>query len=384
VPLPEAGLYTFEVRAVDRMDNVDPTPVSHLLGDIGMAPPQTLIVEGPGIPHGQTVPPHSPPTTFSTNSRSALFSFTAVSDFTPPQFAEYECRLDSRDPAMWLECTNPAMFSNLSTGLHTFEVRAWAGEAAGPDPTPARWTWRVGPDPDSSGDPPLSCDQANVTLTANADGWADQVNPLENYLFETELNVRSDGTDPGTGQPVVPQNARAFFRFDIVDDAPTCVLESATLRLYASGQTEGRTLEAVPLEDAWKESSLTWANQPDAFPGATAALTESGELYREWDVKAHVDAIRSGALPNNGWVIRDQSESETDATGGGGEQTFLARETPQDPPENTLPELERRYVAAGTPAPAPPPEPVGTTTVHCGQIITESTRLAGDVTGCLG
>ena len=63
---------------------------------------------------------------------------------------EYECRLDSRDPEAWLECTNPAMYSNLTTGLHTFEVRAIAGEigAFEGDPTPARYTWRVGPDPD--------------------------------------------------------------------------------------------------------------------------------------------------------------------------------------------------------------------------------------------
>ena len=76
----------------------------------------------------------------------------------PPQFMEYECRLDSRDPEVWLECTNPAMYSNLSTGLHTFEVRAIAGEfgAFEGDPTPARYTWRVGPDPDDPGGTPLT------------------------------------------------------------------------------------------------------------------------------------------------------------------------------------------------------------------------------------
>ncbi|HEV2951489.1 MAG TPA: right-handed parallel beta-helix repeat-containing protein, partial [Actinomycetota bacterium] len=305
-----------------------------------------------------------------------------ISDFTPPQFMEYECRLDSRDPDAWLECMNPAMYSNLATGLHTFEVRAIAGEigAFEGDPTPARYTWRVGPHPDGPSETPLDCDQANITLTAGADGWADQVNPIENYVFETELEVRS-AADGGEGEPIVPQNARAFFRFPIVNDAPHCVLESATLRLYAGGHTEARTLVAVPLEDAWKESSLTWANQPDPYPGAFAATTESGEHYREWDVKAHVEAIRTGTLPNNGWVIRDQHESDTLE---GGDQSFMSREMPQDPPEVTLPELELRYAAVGSPPPAPPAEPVGETIVHCGQVITESTRLAEDVTGCLG
>ena len=180
-PLFEEGQLTFQVRAIDRAGNVDPTPVEYLFDGSNLLPPDTVILEKPPL---------------QTNSRSALFSFTGISDFTPPQFMEFECRLDSRDPAMWLECTNPAMYSNLATGLHTFEVRALGLEGAGPDPTPARYTWRIGPDPGNPGGTPLNCDQANVTLTAAADGWADQVNPTENYWVQTELEVRSDATDP--------------------------------------------------------------------------------------------------------------------------------------------------------------------------------------------
>ncbi len=111
------------------------------------------------------------------------------------------------------------------------------------DPTPARYTWTVGlVDP---GDPgaPVNCDNANITLTAAADGWADEVNPIENYLFETELEVRSGSTgDPAAGEPVIGQNARSFFRFPLLpENLEDCTLESATLRLYAGGFTEGRT-----------------------------------------------------------------------------------------------------------------------------------------------
>jgi parallel beta-helix repeat protein len=366
-PLMEEGLMTFEVRAIDRAGNIDPTPVSYILTGDDMLPPDTKILEKPPL---------------QTNSRSALFSFTGVSDFTPAQFMEYECRLDSRDPDAWLECFNPAMYSNLSTGLHTFEVRAIAGEigAFEGDPTPARYTWRVGPNPDVPTDTPLDCNQANITITATADGWADQVNPLENYMFETELDVRSDANVPGDGQPIVPMNARAFFRFPIQNDAPSCELESATLRLYSSGHTEGRVLEAVPLEDAWKESQLTWITQPDPYPGAAAATADAGELYREWDVKAHVEAILAGDLPNNGWVIRDQHENDADE---GGDQTFVSREQPQDPPEVTLPELELRFEAAGAPPTPPRDQTLVDKAVGCGELITESTRLTADVTGCL-
>ena len=305
---PEEGLFRFEVRAIDRADNIDPTPVSQLISGVGMTPPDTVIVEAPGLTPGTTVPP-APATTPTTNSRSALFSFRAVSDFTPSQFAEYECRLDSRDPEQWLECFNPAMFSDLTTGLHTFEVRAIAGEAAGPDPTPARYTWRVGPDPDDPGATPISCDEANITLTPSADGWADEVNPLENYLFETELTSAPARRCP-TPAPITHENARAFFRFPLQSDAPDCELESATLRLYSGSHTEGRTLVAVPLAETWKESTLNWVTQPEPVAGAVGATTASGEGYREFDVKAHVEAIFAGTMPNFGWVIRDQHESD--------------------------------------------------------------------------
>ncbi|MDZ5622522.1 right-handed parallel beta-helix repeat-containing protein [Nocardioides sp. HM23] len=378
VPLPEEGLFRFEVRAIDRADNTDPTPVSQLISGVGMTPPDTKIVEAPGLTPGQTVPP-APATTPRTNSRSALFSFMAISDFTPSQFAEYECRLDSRDPDMWLECFNPTMFSDLATGLHTFEVRAIAGEAAGPDPTPARYTWRVGPDPDDPGATPISCDEANITLTASADGWADQVNPLENYWTMTELEVRSGATDPGNGQPLTPQNARSFFRFPLQSDAPDCELESATLRLYSGGHTEDRTLAAVPLAETWKESTLTWVSQPDPVPGGIGATTAAGEGYREFDVKAHIEAIFAGELPNHGWVIRDRHENDLE----GGDQNFISREAPQDPPEITLPELELRFEPADTPPPPPRDDTLVDRVVACGEVITESTRLMADVTGCL-
>ena len=33
--------------------------------------------------------------------------FSGIDNMTPPQFMEYECRLDTRDPDLWLECFNP-------------------------------------------------------------------------------------------------------------------------------------------------------------------------------------------------------------------------------------------------------------------------------------
>ena len=366
VPLMEEGLFTFEVRAVDRSGNVDPTPVSMLIDGTDLTPPDTFIVEKPPL---------------VSTSRAAVFTFSGGDPNTPTQFLEYECRLDSRDPEMWLECFNPAVFSNLTTGSHTLEVRAVDGNE-NIDPTPARYTWTVGLI--DSGDPgaPVNCDNANITLTAAADGWADEVNPIENYLFETELEVRSGSTgDPAAGEQVIGQNARSFFRFPLLpENLADCTLESATLRLYAGGFTEGRDLVAVPLAETWKESTLTWSNQPDPLTGVTTATTPQGEGYREFDVLDHVQSMFDLGV-HNGWVIRDAHEGDPE----GGDTSFESRETPQDPPDMTLPLLELRFQAEATPPPAAPVWNNPPPTEHaCGDVITENTLLKNDITGCLG
>ena len=351
-PLIEDGTFTFEVRAIDRAGNIDPTPaVHHFSGDT--TPPDTFIADKPPE---------------LTSSHTATFTFAGTDNITPSQFLEFECRLDSRDPEMWLECLNPTIFSNLTTGQHTIEVRAIDG-AEMIDPTPARYTWIVGQ--------PDNCDQANITLTASADGWVDEVNPLENYLFETELTVRSDAEgSPETG--LVPANARALVRFPIPMDT-TCELESATLRLYSDSHTEDRTLHAVPLAGTWRESTVNWQNQPGTAGASVTAA--SGEGYREWNVMDHVNAMIDAGV-NHGWSIRDSAETAPD----GGEQSFISREMPQDPPPVTLPQLVLRYEAAGSPPPERPTLPADATPtpVHCGQTITQSTLVGNDLIGCMG
>ena len=141
--------------------------------------------------------------------------------------------------SMWLECTNPTMFSDLTTGLHTFEVRAIAGEAAGPDPTPARYTWRVGPDPDDPGGTPINCDEANVTLTAERRRLGRPGQPARELLVHDRARRPLRRDDPGHRHRSCTQNARAFFRFPLQSDAPDCELESATLRLHSGSPHRG-------------------------------------------------------------------------------------------------------------------------------------------------
>jgi len=346
VPAVEAGLFTFEVFAIDRAGNDDDTPAVHIFTMNDLNPPETLIVE-------------YPPST--TTSHNATFTFSAIDDFTPPNLHEFECRLDSLDPELWLECLNPTVFSDLAPGEHTLFVRA-TDLSDNVDPSPAIWTWTV--------TEPTSCDESNINLIAVADGWVDEVNPAEAYPAMTELEVRSglQGTAPG--------NARAFYRFSVPTEAAGCALESATLRLYSGGGTAGRTIEAIPVAGPWSESNLTWNNQPATTGTASSVIATGTDGYMEWDVLSQVDA----GIVSYGFMLRDAVESDPE----GSDQSFLSRETFQDPPPVTLPQLVLRYEAAGDPAPEPPAQPTVPTVVSCGQVITESTLVANDLVGCMG
>ncbi|WP_404391910.1 right-handed parallel beta-helix repeat-containing protein [Humibacillus xanthopallidus] len=344
VPLIEDGFWTFEVRAIDRAGNVDPTPDVHQFDGIeDLVPPDTQLVEKPADP---------------SSSGAATFSFTATDERTPLEFMTYECRLDTLDPELWLECTNPATYGNLPPGEHTFQVRA-VDAADNIDPSPASWTWTVGT--------AVDCDAANITMPVTTDATVDEANPLENVGALESLIVRSAA--PGA-------DARSLVRLTLPTSLPPCELESATLRLYGEGD-DGRTLEATPAGAAWQESSVIWNNQPEPSTAAPAEAS-SGSGYREFDVRAHVEAFLAGE-PNHGWIIRDAAEEDA----AGAQQSFVSSEAITDPP--TPPQLVLRFQPSGTPAPPAPPAPSGPpTTVVCGQVITESTLVGNDLTGCLG
>jgi plastocyanin len=89
--------------------------------------PVTLDLTAPPSPTFTSTPPSS------SNSMSASFSFTdAESGVT------FECR---RDGGAFAACTSPKQYSGLTTGSHTFEVRAVDG--SGNRSAAASYTWTV-------------------------------------------------------------------------------------------------------------------------------------------------------------------------------------------------------------------------------------------------
>jgi len=112
------GSQTFEVRAIDGVGNVDPTPATQSW-TVDTQPPETTITGDPA--DGSTTGP------------SVTFNFTSSETGST-----FECSLDS---GPFLPCTSPQILS-LSNGSHTFSVRA-IDAVNNIDPTPATRTWTV-------------------------------------------------------------------------------------------------------------------------------------------------------------------------------------------------------------------------------------------------
>ncbi len=114
------GSHSFEVRAVDAVGNIDPTPAVRTF-DVDTQAPDTTITAGPSGTLG------SPDVSFA---------------FTASEAASFQCRLDSSEPAAWTPCTSPQAYSSLADGPHRFEVRATDG-VGNVDPTAAVDTFTI-------------------------------------------------------------------------------------------------------------------------------------------------------------------------------------------------------------------------------------------------
>lgn len=146
------GSHTFSVRAYDAAGNVDATPATATWSVLDGTPPDTSITTAPS----------------DGTSTSASIPFTGTDDVGVDHF---ECKIDA---GAYATCTSPKAYSGLSTGSHTFSVRAH--DAAGNvDATPATATWTIS----AAGTKPTYIDEhetawttstspKSVTFTANS------------------------------------------------------------------------------------------------------------------------------------------------------------------------------------------------------------------------
>ncbi|CAA9261089.1 MAG: hypothetical protein AVDCRST_MAG93-2188, partial [uncultured Chloroflexia bacterium] len=174
---PEGQSFLITVRAIDHSGRI--TEVSRTIAvnippirpDPSNNPPDTAITSGPPA---------------MSASNAATFGFAGADAKTPAASLRFECRVDS---GIFTACTSPRPYTNLSDGLHTFQVRAF-DEIGNADPTPDAYTWTVDTTPPETtlalgapGTPPQSSnsDLARFTFSAS-DGAGTGVARIECQL----------------------------------------------------------------------------------------------------------------------------------------------------------------------------------------------------------
>jgi hypothetical protein len=152
-------------------------------------------------------------------------------------------------------------------------------------------------------------DGGTQTLDASADAYVSQLLPTVNFGSNAALLV----------EVLTLGNKRTLVNFDLPEIPSHCDLTAATLKLYATGFTSGRTIEVYRADGSWGEGTVTW----NSAPGTTgaAATTASATGWVSWDVAAQVEAMYSGT--NDGFVVRDPGTTSLT----GLLQTYESKET---------------------------------------------------------
>ena len=183
------GSHTFQVRAIDPSNNIDPTPASYTW-TIDSVAPDTSIANKPANP---------------SNSTSASFTYTSTESGT------FECRLDG---GSFAGCPNAGKgYSGLSEGSHTFEVRAIDGVGL-TDQTPASYTWIIdttAPDTTIQTKPPNPSTSTTATFTFSS--------TEAGSTFECKLDSGSFGACPAGGQYVGLGQGSHTFQVRAIDPA---------------------------------------------------------------------------------------------------------------------------------------------------------------------
>ena len=170
---------------------------------------------------------------------------------------EYECRLDTRDPDLWLECFNPAIFSNLTSGdAHVRGARHRRQREHRPDAGALHLDRRPAAE--------LRPGQHHADRRRRRLGRRGQP--------DRELPLRDRARGPRPERPATrppsrrsrssAQNARALSASPC---PPTRRAASSSRRRCASTPSRRRTAaRSTPCRwpAPWKESTLTWFNQP--------------------------------------------------------------------------------------------------------------------------
>jgi hypothetical protein len=215
------GSHTFEVRAVDAVGNVDPSPaLAEFLVDT--IPPEIEVDSAPAT---------------TVDVAEATFTFSASEPGT------FECRLDSSDEADWVPCTSPVVLTGLAEGTHTFEVRA-VDEVGNVDPTPAVTTFLVdtiAPQTTIDAAPGAVIDVAEASFAFSS---------TESGVFECRLDSNADASWSACSSPdALTGLSEGSHSFEVraTDQAGNTDASPAAATFFVDTPVNGARLAVTPL-----------------------------------------------------------------------------------------------------------------------------------------
>ena len=234
-----AGEHELEVRAIDEMGLVDPSPASRTFTIVDHTAPDTSIDVGPDSP---------------TTERTATFEFIAEIEPPDPPGATFECALDNGDFA---PCETPHTITipEPAEGAHVLLVRAVDLEGNA-DPTPDIYEWLIEGPPDTTapdtifvaGPPAVTpMFDAVVVFTSNEAG------------VEFECSIDNGPNGPFEGCEAVVELTE---------------LEPGLHSVHARAVDEAGNVDQSPAGHSWTispapDTTIT-VTPPDPSPGTTA------------------------------------------------------------------------------------------------------------------
>jgi hypothetical protein len=319
------GGHTFEVRAIDALNNVDDTPAS-FIWEIDSTAPNTIIDSGPATP---------------TNNTTANFTFHGVD--AGSGINRFECKLDSDTFAV---CTSPHIINGTSAGPHTFEVRAY-DNVGFVDNSPATFTWTVDTsapdvtinqaagqsDPTSSSpinftvvfsEPVTGFASADVTLSGTASATTATVTEIA-PMDDTTYNVAVSGMSANGTVIAVVQAGAATDQAGNGNNASTSADNSVTFSDVVAPNT---TINSAPPNPTSSTSASFQFSGTDNFTPPASLTFECSLDWSAFTPCASAKNYTGLALGSHTFMVRAKDQiGNIDLTPASYTWTILAQQT---------------------------------------------------------
>lgn len=169
-----------------------------------------------------------------------------------------------------------------------------------------------------------------VTCTA---GSTAAVNPSTDTWIQSNLPNANHGNESTfqVGHPSAGQEYRALLKFPTPTIPSGCTVSKTEIRLTATNQcTAARNINMYPIDTAWGETTVTYANRPGTFGDSLLAATSmtgcSDGVTKLWSF------VGSGNYAwSNGIEFADSNTAGSNVL-----QTFSSRTAATNPPKPTM------------------------------------------------